>query len=191
MKTRLLFAALLAATGMSAQETHVINWAMGVSTTETTIMVDSGDTVQWVWQDSAPHTVTSVAGGAETFTSSQLTGEGETYEHVFTVEGTTNYKCNVHATMTGAITTMVVAGVKDVKKTGFELYPNPVTDIVTITAKNNIDKIEIYDNNGRLILKTATSTSSAKVYMANYTPGTYFVKVTSGAEQQNITVLKK
>jgi hypothetical protein len=191
MKRKLLFGALLASLGLSAQETHHINWFMGVTPAAATMTVNAGDTVMWEWADTLPHSVTSNAGGTDTFESGILTGDGETFSHTFTTEGSTSYKCNVHEMMQGVITVDAVAGVHENNKLDFEYFPNPTTDILTINSKEVIDRIEIYDINGKQVMNSKSGNPTSKVYMANYKAGTYFVKVFVGNKTENITVVKK
>lgn len=190
MKGKLLLGILLLSFGAFAQTTHHINWFMGVSSTEASMTIDQNDIVQWTWTDALPHTVTSIAGGAETFNSGQKTGNGQTFSHTFANEGVTNYKCNVHAMMTGTITANAVAGIDDNVKLGLEFYPNPTTDILTINAPETIDRIEIYDVNGKQIMNSKSGNTTSKVYMANYPAGTYYVKVFTATASKDITIVK-
>jgi len=190
MKGKLLLGLLLTSLGLSAQATHHIDWFMGVSNTNASTTINQGDTVIWTWTDNLPHTVTSDAGGAETFASSQLTGNGQTFSHVFANAGATSYHCNIHSMMMGTITASAVAGLENNNKIDFEYYPNPVTDILTINAKDAIDRIEIYDVNGKQVMNSKSGNPTSKIYMANYNAGTYFVKVFVGNESKNVTVVK-
>jgi len=191
MKGKLLFTMLLASIGLSAQTTHHISWSMATSNAQASVTIPQGDIVTWTWADAAPHTVTSNAGGAESFASAQLTGNGQTFSHTFANAGTTSYKCNVHAMMTGTITVTAVAGIKDNKKVGFSYYPNPVTDILTINSENPVDKIQVYDSNGKLVMDSASGNASNKVYMSAFMAGTYIVKVVTGSATESVTVIKK
>jgi len=191
MKRKLLLGMLLAPLGLSAQATHHIDWFMGVSDTDASIPVNQGDTVIWTWTDNLPHTVTSDTGVPETFTSSQLTGNGQTFSHVFANAGVSSYHCNIHSMMMGTITVSAVAGLENNSKIDFEYYPNPVTDILTINAKDIIDRIEIYDVNGKQLMNSKSGNPTSKIYMAHYNAGTYFVKVFVGSESKNVTIIKK
>lgn len=191
MKGKLLFAMLLASIGLSAQTTHHISWSMAISNAQASITIDQGDIVTWTWADTAPHTVTSNAGGAESFASAQLTGNGQTFSHTFANAGATSYKCNVHAMMTGTITVSAVAGIKDNNKVSFSYFPNPVTDILTINSEIPVDKIQVYDVNGKLVMDSASGNATNKVYMSGFNAGTYIVKVITGSTSESVTVIKK
>lgn len=191
MKTKLLLGVLLSTFGLSAQTTHHVNWSMAVTTAQASMTIHQGDIVTWTLTDASSHTVSSIAGGAETFNSGTLSGQGETYSHTFTVVGATSYQCNFHNMMNGVITVDAVAGIEENTKIDFEYFPNPTTDILTINAKDIIDSIEIYDVNGRQIMNSKSGNTTSKIYMANYNAGTYFVKVIIGNKTENITVIKK
>jgi plastocyanin len=67
-----------------------------------TIVVEIGvnNTIQWVNQDSAPHTVTSNAAGI--FNSNDI-NPSSTFSFTFTTPGTYLYHCNIHPFMTGTV----------------------------------------------------------------------------------------
>ena len=190
MNKKLILAALLASAGLSAQTTHHIDWFMGVSQNDASAVIDEGDTVTWTWTDNMTHTVTSNAGGSETFNSGNITGNGETYSHTFTEVGETTYKCNLHAGMQGTITVAAIAGVEDTIADTFQFYPNPVTDILTIHSKEVVDRVEVYDINGRQLMNSKSGNADNKIYMANFSAGTYIVKVITAEKADTITVVK-
>ncbi|MHA3786743.1 T9SS type A sorting domain-containing protein [Flavobacterium hauense] len=190
MKGKLLLGMFMLTFGAFAQTTHHLNWSMSVSNAQASLTIEQGDIIEWTWTDALPHTVTSIAGGAETFNSGQKTGNGQTFSHTFENAGVTNYKCNVHAMMTGTITVTAVAGINDNDKIGFEYYPNPTTDVVTINAAETIDRIEMYDVNGRQVMNSKSGNPSSKVYMAGYPVGTYYLKVFIANASKDITIVK-
>ncbi|MGQ2982450.1 T9SS type A sorting domain-containing protein [Flavobacterium sp.] len=191
MKKDLLFILLITSIGMSAQTTHVVSWFMGVSSAQASKTINAGDTVKWTWDDSAPHTVTSIAGGAETFNSGQLAGSNQEYSRVFTVVGSTNYRCNIHAMMQGTITTQQVMGTGELNAPDFAFFPNPTTDVLTINSRSVIDRVEVYDQSGRLVVNTTAGNATVKLYMDNYSAGTYYVKAYAGKAIKEMTVVKK
>lgn len=191
MKTKLLLVVALVATSVNAQTTHMISWFMGVSSSQASMTIDVGDTVKWTWDDTLPHTVTSIGDGADTFDSGTLTGDDKEFSHTFAIEGSFAYKCDIHASMQGTITVQSVAAVTDNKITDFKFYPNPVTDVLTITSGNTINSVTVYDMTGRVIMANTADTPTVKVYMDSFTAGTYIVTVNSEDASKNITVVKK
>ena len=193
MKKTLLFGLLFSALGVSAQTTHMVNWGIGEPSAQFSKTINSGDSVMWMWTTSHPHNVTSNVGSAETFSSGNLTGVGNTYTKLFTTVGTNPYRCTIHAgSMFGTITVQAVAGTNEnVKAIDFSFYPNPVEDELTINAPQVIDRIQIFDMNGKVVMDAPAGNPTAKIYMNNYTAGTYLVKVTAGAATKSFNVVKK
>jgi len=190
MKAKLLIAVLFGTFATNAQTTHMVDWFMGVTGAETNITIDEGDTVTWTWQDNMPHSVTSVS-GPETFDSGFKTGMGQTFSHEFTEVGVTAYQCDAHPMMNGMITVEATMGVEEASIISFKYFPNPVTDVLTLTAAENIDSVEVYDVNGRMLMSSATPNSTVKIYMEKLLAGTYLIKATIGSNSKNITVLKQ
>ena len=60
-------------------------------------------------------------------------------------------------------------------------FPNPVTDVINITSNINLDKVELYNLLGNLVLKTETNTNSIDV--TNLSSGIYLITVYSGNER--------
>jgi len=190
MKTKLLLIALLGTLGMNAQATHMVDWFMGVQASETTITIDEGDTVIWTWMDNLPHTVTST-GGTESFNSGTKTGNGQTFTHVFDAVGATTYACGVHPMMQGTVTVEAVMGVEDQSVIDFKYFPNPTNDVLTLTAAQNIDRVDVYDMNGRLLMTSTVANPTVKVYMSAFAAGTYYIKANIGERVENISVVKQ
>ncbi|MXN93285.1 T9SS type A sorting domain-containing protein [Flavobacterium sp. Sd200] len=191
MKTKLLFTFLLGTTlSMSAQETHMINWFRGVTANAASMTVNTGDTVMWMLTDAMPHTVTTSAGSAEAFDSGMLTA-GSNYSHTFTTAGTVPYVCLFHANMSGVITVQGVAGIKDAKASGFSFFPNPVSNIITLSDNDVIDHVSVFDMAGRQLFEANSTTAVVKVYMDNYPAGTYTIKASMGEKFKMVTVVKQ
>jgi uncharacterized repeat protein (TIGR01451 family) len=58
---------------------------------------------------------------------------------------------------------------------GFSLYPNPVGNILKFNTNNKIDKVDIYDEVGRIILTTSVQNNAIDV--SSLRDGIYFLKV--------------
>src|SRR5690606_31784251 len=59
----------------------------------------------------------------------------------------------------------------------FDVYPNPVSDVLNIRMKNNLslEKITVYNNSGQIV-KTAQQNT---VDVSNLSSGVYFVEITT------------
>ncbi|KUG20199.1 copper binding protein, plastocyanin/azurin family [hydrocarbon metagenome] len=94
----LLLAIGLAACPVQAQETAAVEMS-GLAYQPASITVAPGTTVVWTNQDPEDHTVTSTDG---TFDSGTIAPGGE-FEYTFTEEGTYEYYCTLHPSMTGTV----------------------------------------------------------------------------------------
>ena len=64
-----------------------------------TVVIGVNNTVTWINNDNAPHTVTATSGS---FDSGNL-NQGQSWTHTFTTPGTYTYRCTYHPWMTGTI----------------------------------------------------------------------------------------
>jgi uncharacterized protein (TIGR02145 family) len=64
-------------------------------------------------------------------------------------------------------------GIDEIKTIDFTVYPNPARDIINIMCADKIDKIEIYDVMGSLLV----ATDKRQIEISQLAPGSYFVKV--------------
>jgi hypothetical protein len=71
------------------------------------------------------------------------------------------------------------------------MYPNPATDIVTISAVNAIDSVSIYSVLGQEIKQVQPNTNAVSVDVSDLQAGIYVVKVTSSGVTATSRLLKK
>lgn len=77
------------------------------------------------------------------------------------------------------------ASIDDVFASKFSVYPNPSTDIINIRTDETLDKTELYNTLGQLILNKDRNTKQLNIYSIK--SGIYLLKIYSG----NKTVTKK
>jgi len=65
------------------------------------INIKKGDTVVWTEKDEVPHTVT--ASNKEDLLASDILSKNDTYSFTFDKVGTFNYRCKLHAAMSGVV----------------------------------------------------------------------------------------
>jgi hypothetical protein len=194
MKTNLLWAALLCVAGMNAQTNHIIDWYMGALEEDTHITVDAGDTVTWVWTDDMDHSVTSMEGSTETFDSGvqNVANGGGTFSHTFTQSGENPYGDILISWLTGNIIVEgSTAAVKEPSRVSITFYPNPVSDILTLSAPDIIDSIVVYDAAGKQVLNAHGGTQVVKLYIASYPAGTYHISTSCGSKITTEMFIKK
>ena len=190
MKHFFTFCALLAGFGMFAQQTHHINWEMGISSTDASLSIDEGDTVMWTFTDGVPHSVTSGDGSTETFDSGILNA-GSTYSYTFTVVGDNPYACAVHPSMQGVITVNSLS-VDEKNIRNFTMSPNPGSTEIFIELPQFSEnmKIEVYDLLGKLIYSQPMETIRSTIDVSTWANGVYSIKMTNGAFSQTKRFIK-
>ncbi len=179
MKKTLLTLFMFSALTLSAQTTFDIDWIIGVGPADLTI--EQGDSVNWIWGDALPHSVTSLGGSAETFDSGIITGLGNEFLVTFNVVGTNPYQCDVHAnTMFGTITVDEVLSVEDKFQKNLSFYPNPAQDELNIFSLFQLDSYSVHNVTGQLVMQGDASGNYSTLNVAALQPGVYFVKINSG-----------
>jgi plastocyanin len=71
----------------------ILNFAFSPST----LTINKGETVTWINEDSAPHTIKFETFNSDTF------NKGESYAKTFNEVGSFNYYCSIHPSMIGTI----------------------------------------------------------------------------------------
>jgi len=185
MKTFTLALFALITLNVTAQTTHNINWFVGA--TPGTLTIEVGDTVNWMWTDGAPHSVTSSTGSDTTFDSGIL-GSGSDFSFTFDAIGTNPYECLVHPSMVGVIEVGALS-VDDNDPIQFSFYPNPVKDYLFIDAPEVIDNVKLFDISGKLLMDAPINNKKTSVYMGVFKSGVYFVTVQIGDSIQSLRVI--
>lgn len=72
-------------------------------------------------------------------------------------------------------------GIEDVKDIGVSVFPNPVTEVITLEVKNDqIFLIEIYDQLGKLMFETTDVKSNQLIDVSGFRAGVYFLRLNNG-----------
>lgn len=140
-----------------------------------------------IWEYTGDDATVALTGGLFT-TEGMAAGS---YEFIYTV---TNEYCPTDT----AVVTIVLndcLGTEENELTSFEVYPNPVVDILTV-QNLTIDgdaTIEILDVEGRVIYSNELVNTSGnyQIDMSKIESGIYFVKVTAENDVQKVRVVKQ
>lgn len=71
------------------------------------------------------------------------------------------------------------------------LYPNPVTNVLNIDAKEDISEIKVYNMAGQQVLSKEARSKNPKIDMSTLKAGVYVVEVTSDSNTTTHKVIKK
>lgn len=83
-----------------------------------------------------------------------------------------------------------LTGLEDIESQYFNVFPNPANEIISIECIEKIEKIQIYNNQGQLILETETDNSSIIVPIGSLIPGNYLIKVTTPSHSGIVKFIK-
>jgi hypothetical protein len=72
----------------------------------------------------------------------------------------------------------------------FNYYPNPVTDILTLSYSNVISDVVVYNLLGQQVLTAKPNATQTQMDVSGLTAGTYIVKVTSDEVTKTVKVVK-
>jgi hypothetical protein len=87
----------------------------------------------------------------------------------------------------------VVTTKLDCVKSPFSVYPNPVTDILTINnsgSQNEDATVKMFDNNGRLIYSHKLLGGTNTINTHHLPNGIYLLQLNNGSEVQSIKIIK-
>jgi hypothetical protein len=73
------------------------------------------------------------------------------------------------------------AGLKDINANSFELYPNPVSEVLTLTQLPNEAQITIYSVVGEKIKTLESQQNTETIDISELTPGIYMIKVNNSS----------
>ncbi|AWI26960.1 T9SS type A sorting domain-containing protein [Flavobacterium pallidum] len=82
-------------------------------------------------------------------------------------------------------------GVTGVDHSKFNAYPNPVTDILTVSYGQNITDVAVYNLLGQQVMTKKLNANTGQIDMSNISAGAYFVIVNTVDGTKTIKVLKK
>ncbi|MEN8125450.1 MAG: T9SS type A sorting domain-containing protein [Bacteroidota bacterium] len=83
------------------------------------------------------------------------------------------------------------AGIEDLSMLGFNYYPNPTTDLMILTAAENIEKVNIYNIIGQKVLFEDTSDINVELDLQELPMGTYIVQVQVADKFGSFKMLKQ
>jgi hypothetical protein len=157
-----------------SQTTHSIS--VTCSGTATTLTIQSGDALQFINDGCSGDQQFQVdVDGNSVVGSPFYTLVSDTiYETTPTSDMTIGVYALADMSLWKVIEVTVINSVGDEEVTDFNLsiYPNPVTDYLTISGKN-IESVKVFNMIGRLVISDTDSTSDNKLDVSNLKKGIY------------------
>lgn len=109
------------------------------------------------------------------------------YVRVTSLNGRTTSTTSVGSMQLSVQETLSNNGFNDLKIT---ISPNPVIDFMTISSKENLNAIAIYNVLGQLVFKTATKSNQEKIDLSTLASGNYFVKINANNNSKVVKIIK-
>lgn len=149
------------------------------------------------------HHLTSLGDGKYGITVGEIFTAGETIEFKFRINGNwdtsefPNGGANrTYTVLDGAQTLEVwynneATGINDEVQEMFNIYPNPISGVVTVGNMQNVSKIEIYSVTGKLVKSFEYNTvEQASINTEDLTSGMYIMTIFSGNSSSSTKLLK-
>jgi len=119
-----------------------------------------------------------------------LTVGEEYYIRVFSFE--TNVLPNSNSAFNISVWTEGgTAGTQENNIAGLSLYPNPITDLLTIEAQEEITKLSIYNQIGQMVKTITPNQTNVSINLENLATGIYIVKIEADDKVSSKRVIKK
>ncbi|MGO4911857.1 T9SS type A sorting domain-containing protein [Leeuwenhoekiella sp. W20_SRS_FM14] len=171
---------------ISAQETHIIDWKSGSKSLQSTLEIEVGDTVQWVFGETIPQNLMNTSFGTSTnFGLRKLQVKGSVYEFVFDKKGIYTFESSFKKSLKGSIKVTDSKSYFLKEKEGYKIYPNPVKDRIYFENPAESDPLEItfYDVLGKQVKRNLLSSSMAQSGMdvSELKRGVYLVQIDNGS----------
>ena len=128
-------------------------------------------------------TETAAEAGTPTLGMDELLVDGATYYAVQTVG-----ECSSSPL---AVTVSIVLGNPEFDLTTLKAYPNPVTDLLTVSYSENILAVEVFNLIGQKIMDKTVNNTQVTINLSDIETGTYLVRVSSAKAQKTFRILKK
>ena len=105
-----------------------------------------------------------------------------------TVAATANYTA---LTVTQTVNASVTTGVDDTQISGgFQVYPNPFINVVSVKSSDPITNVVIYDLAGSVVYQHDSASNELHISTDNFTSGIYILKASTSKGEQLIKIVK-
>ena len=125
-------------------------------------------------------------------TASGAVSPGQVYHLKFAVANVGDNSLDSAMFLTaGSFRSMLILGNESFAAQKVEMYPNPATDMINISAADAISKVTIYDLQGRILKSVHIAAGEARIDIESLSTGTYvvaFVLANSSSSTQKLVV---
>ena len=90
-----------------------------------------------------------------------------------------------------AVTVDITLSTDEFDTSGLKYYPNPTSDILTVTYKNSIDRVTVYNLIGQRVITHEANSKEVQLNMSALANGNYMLEIRSGKQVKFVKVVKK
>ena len=135
----------------------------------------------------------TVSGSNRTIVATRANNTGNSDDHIFSASASTlsviyakgsSTSYAYHGGNRGFTTLSVTLGISENKLLSFEMYPNPVSDVLNIQLPSGTDKAEVgvYDYTGRLVSSKTISSNDSTLDVQKISKGIYIIRVATNTK---------
>lgn len=73
----------------------------------------------------------------------------------------------------------------------FDMYPNPVVDVLNIAYNKNISSVEVYNLLGQQVFAKTSDTTISQVDLSHLSKGAYMVKISADHQVKTVKIIKQ
>jgi len=110
-------------------------------------------------------------------------------QYFYRLKAVNDNATSITSNVMGVVT--AVLGLDSYTTIGLKYYPNPVTNVINLSADKNLSSVSIYNIMGQNVFNKQLNAANYQIDMASLSAGYYFVKVASGAETATIKIVKQ
>lgn len=93
------------------------------------------------------------------------------------IKTSNDYNTSPLASVTATVPINIVTGIANMSQAGIQVSPNPTNDVLTINSDKMLQKIEVTNVAGQILLSEKAIEKSHMLHFKNFTEGIYFVKI--------------
>lgn len=124
-----------------------------------------------------------------------MNGKNQLPQNIPLVDGTTYYAVfigsNGCVSLPTAIDIVITLGTNDFDLTMLRYWPNPVNDVLSISYKEAILEVQVFDLNGRLVITKQFNETEVQLDFAHLSSATYMLNIKTKENSQFVKVVKK
>ena len=98
---------------------------------------------------------------------------------------------NDNCTVTSECISVSELNIRDYAHNRFSIYPNPVSDVLTVEYTGVLTQVEIFNMAGQKLISRQIDAASAQIDMSHLPSGTFVLKATSENASKTFKVVRK